>query len=481
MNIASISVRNLNVRKLSSLLTTISVAMGAALVASLWLMIDQTDQRYKSSLKGYDAIIGPKEGSPLALVLSTVMNLGYQPGVVPMSVYNELRTGRLAGRFGTDYAVPQARGDYYGGFPIIGTTDEWFTKFARGRSEDGKTPVLLEMAEGRHWSFGHGDFVAFAESKAAALQAQLDAEAAAIAAGDDPDHDHAHDDGSDHDHSHDDGHAHGPALPVAWRQAVIGSQVARDLGLDVGSKIVPVHGEEAEVAHHHDEAESEIVGILAATGTPIDRSIYVPMGLFLSMDKHDAIRQDTQEIDADNVLISAIVYSAKHPLAAAWLRREFQTREDAQVAWPQIEISQLLQMVGNAADILRIIAWLVVAVASIGVCVALYNTMNERRREIAIMRALGADRFQILTIIVTEALMVSLVGAVLGVVICHGAAWVFADTIAARTSVAVEWTAFSVLELWLILGITALGGLAGMVPALKGSSVEVADNLGPVS
>ena len=109
MNLLSISLRNLRVRALSSILTTISIAIGTALLSALWLLIAETTHRYTVSLAGYKAIVGPKEGSPLSLVLSTVFNLGAEPGVVPMSVYHELHDGALGRRVGIRYAIPQAR------------------------------------------------------------------------------------------------------------------------------------------------------------------------------------------------------------------------------------------------------------------------------------------------------------------------------------------------------------------------------------
>src|SRR5690606_21840649 len=157
-----------------------------------------------------------------------------------------------------------------------------------------------------------------------------------------------------------------------------------------------------------------------------------PISMFLSMEGHEAIRIDTQEVAADSVVMSAIVYDGLHPLSAGWLRREFQTRADAQAAWPSVEIQQFLAVIGDYADILRVVSWLVIAVAAIGICVALYNTMNERRREIAIMRSLGARRGQILSIILLEATLVSFLGAVAGIVLCHLLAWAARDAVAAR-------------------------------------------------
>ena len=469
MRIPSIALRNLRVRGLSSGLTAFSVALGTALIAAIWLLLAQVESRYRSSLAGYDAIVGPKQGSSLQLFLSTVLNLDDAPGVLPLSVYRELRDGKLARRYGVRYAIPQARGDTLGSFPIIGTTDEMFSKFTRGK-DAADNPRHLEFEAGAPWAFGHDDLVAFAE-----LYAQeLNEHGGEL---------HNHDAG----HVETAGHEHVEFPDPSWCKAVIGATVARSLGFEIGSTFVPVHGVDEPGAHSHAEATTAVVGILARTGTPIDRSIFVPIGLQLSLDEHNAIQPargvDPAEVVStpDMIQISAIIVDARHPLAASNLRYDFQTRGDAQVAWPGQEITKLLVLVGDAAGILRVVAWLVILVAAAGVLVALYNTMNERRREIAIMRALGARRVQVFGIIVTEATLVSLVGSVLGVLLAHGAAMAFGPTIQARVNVPIDPGAFSAEELWLILWVTVLGTVAGLVPAIKGSTTEVAEHLGPMS
>jgi putative ABC transport system permease protein len=124
-----------------------------------------------------------------------------------------------------------------------------------------------------------------------------------------------------------------------------------------------------------------------------------------------------------------------------------------------------------------VIAWLVLLVASVSITVAIYNTMNERRREIAIMRSLGARRLQILVVITGEAALLSLFGALLGLCVCHLAAWLLRATVEDMTGVYLDWLQFRWWELWLLLGVTGVGALAGLLPAVKGSMTQVADNL----
>jgi putative ABC transport system permease protein len=450
VNLARISLRNMRVRMLSTCLTVGSIALGAALLAIIWIMVKEAKARYNAatSVVSYSLVVGPKEGSGLELVLNTVFNYGVSQGIVPYSTYKELHDGKMRTRGMVIYAIPQCRGDSWREYPIIGTTDEMFLKFRTGRTAD-KKPIHLKFAEGGPFEFDHGDFEAFV----ARLETRM---ANGGASASEP-------------------------IPPAMRKAVIGSHVARRYSLKVGSKIIPVHGvTDDPTAHEHAEAECEIVGVLQRTGTPLDRSVYIPIGAFLSMDKHDAVRPG-QEQEKNNVGLSAIIVGSARQNAAQRLRWDFQTRTDAQGVVPFYEIIKLLSIIGKSSDVLEVLSYIVLLVTASSVLLGLYNTMNERRREIAIMRALGARRSQILRIILQEALFISLCAGVLGVALCHAALFVGSSYIEAETGISVDWAAFTLKELALVAGVGVLGSLAGILPAVEGSRVPVAENLGPTS
>lgn len=457
MNLFSISLRNLRTRALSTVLTGLSVALGSALLCTIWLMIDAAEHHFRDGQLGYPAIVGPKQGSALEIVLNTAFNRGASPGLVPLSVYEELHDEKLVynGRaLKMRSVVPQARGDNYRGFPIVGTTDELFTKWKRGAAGE------LTFAAGKPWVFGHADLLAFAKQLAAAKE-----------------HDHDHDHGAEADHDHDHDHVE---VPEPQRAAVVGATVARRLDLAVGAKITPTHGLSDEAgAHVHEESVSTVVGVLAETGTAIDESIYIPLSTFLAISDHVGLKADQK--DAGSVGLSAIVVAPADRLGPGYLRDAFQTRLDAQVAFTNAEVTRLLELVGNAADILRVVSYFVLFVAALGILVALYNTMNERRREIAIMRSLGARRFQIERILVQEAVFVAVVGAVAGIVLCHLGLVVFREPIERIAQIRIEPTHFLANEAWLIVGAAVLGAISGLVPAWKGARTQVAENLGPIS
>jgi putative ABC transport system permease protein len=282
-----------------------------------------------------------------------------------------------------------------------------------------------------------------------------------------------------------------PRLRDEWKQCVIGSRVARTLGLGLGDTVVPVHGKLGEFGYHeHPEAACRVVGVLAPTNSPLDTTIFLPLGVHYLIDGHQAgvfvveIPPGKSPLDAKELTVSsgrlgltAVVVDPKDHFGARILRTEFGSRADAQVAWPQDVVPNFLRQVGNAADVLIVIAWLVLLVASVSITAAIYNTMNERRREIAIMRSLGARRGQILAIIVGEAATVSFVGAVLGIAVCHGAAWLLRGTVEDMTGVWLDPASLQAWEAALVGGVTALGAIAGLLPAVKGAMTQVADNL----
>jgi putative ABC transport system permease protein len=462
VRLLSVSLRNVRIRLMSSALTSLAIVVATGLYAAILLMVDQTDQRYRGSIDGYRSVVGPKGSSELELVLNTIFNVGTPRELLRLKVYDDLRDPRKLGRrTQLLYVIPQARGDVFSKyqFAVVGTTDEMWSRFQRGDQS-------LAFAEGGPWRFSHEELMALAGELAAHLSAKRTGETPVPSR---------------------------PKLPPAWREAVIGSRVARQLGMGVGGEVVPSHGKPDEFGfHEHREAACRVVGVLAPTNSPLDSTIFVPLGTYaLLADHEDGVfvvdvppgknPDDARHlpVKAEDLGLTAIIAYPKDHLGAKLLRDELAGRPGAQGAWPQDVIPRFLKQVGSAADAMAVVAWLVLLVAGISISVSIYNTMNERRREIAIMRSLGARRTQIAAIIVGEAALLSFVGAVLGVLACHLTALGLRTLVEDRTGVWLDWTAFAPRELWLIGAVTLLGAVAGLLPAVKGSLTQVADNLTP--
>ncbi len=461
MKLISISLRNLRIRLVATVLTMMSIIVATALYAAILVMAEQTEARYEGSIGGFQAIAGPNGTSELELVLNTIFNVGEASGRIPLEVCEQLRKSR-GSRFRRSqvrYAIPQARGDSISrfNFPVVATIDEMFSKFEWKREP-------LQFAEGGPFEYSWDELVALATGLA------------------------AHENGK---RAGDEVIPERPLLQKKWKQAVVGARVARSLKLKIGDVVVPVHGKLGEYdTHEHPEAACAIVGILEPTNSPIDSTIYLPIGIHLLIDGHaggvfinklgagqSPVKAESMPVDPMRIALTAVICDPLDHMGSQILRKQFGSHEEAQVAWPQDVVPKFLRQIGNAADALAVIAWLVLLVAAVSITVAIYNTMNERRREIAIMRSLGARRFQILAIITGEATLLSFFGAVLGLVACHSAEYFMQPTVEDLTGVYLDWTLFKVWELWLVLGVSGIGAIAGLAPAVKGSMTQVADNL----
>lgn len=460
MKLWSISVRNLRIRAVASGLTALAIVVATGLYAAILMMAEQTEQRYEGSISGYQAVIGPKDASQLELVLNTIFHIGDAPGLIKLQTCDDLRAGRIGGRrTAVRYAIPQARGDSVSSFnfPVIATIDEMFTEFERGGAP-------LEFADGGPFAFSWDDLLAIAKEMAAHESARR------TGAADVPPR---------------------PELTEALRKCVIGARVSKKLGMSLGSVVTPVHGKIGEFgSHEHREAACEVVGILKPTNSPIDSTIFLPLGIHLLIDGHEAgvfvvdllpgkNPDDMAKlpVNAGQIGLTAIVVDPKDHFGARILRTAFSKRADAQVSWPQDVVPKFLREIGNIAEALTIVAWLVLFGAGLSIAAVIYNTMNERRREIAIMRSLGARRAQIFAIIVLEAGLLSFLGAAIGVIVCHLAAYCLGGVVEDRTGVYLDWLQFGAWELLLVVGVTGIGAIAGLIPAVKGSLTQVADNI----
>lgn len=459
MRLLSISLRNLRIRMVATSLTALAILVATGLYAAILLMAEQTKQRYEGSIGGYQAVVGPKDASQMEIVLNTIFHVGDAPALFPLKVCDDLRNSRVGRRAQVHYAIPQARGDSVSrfNFPVVATLDEQFTEFKRGGAP-------LQFAEGGPFAFSYAELRQMATELAAHETARRTGEASVPPR---------------------------PTLKPEWKKCVVGARVAHKLSLQLGDTVTPVHGRMDKFGYHeHPEAACEVVGILQPTNSPIDVTIFLPLGVHLLIDGHEGgvfiveVPRGKNPDDAkhlpvnvDQIALTAVVVDPKDHFGAQFLREEFGTRPEAQVCWPGLEVPKFLRTMGNIADALTVVAWLVLFGAGLSIAAVIYNTMNERRREIAIMRSLGARRAQIFAIIVFEAGLLSLFGALLGVVACHLCALFLGGFVEDMTGVHLQWDQFQVWEIWLVLGVGAIGAVAGMLPAVKGSMTQVADNL----
>ncbi len=420
MNRWALILRNLSGRPLASSLTSSSVALGVMLVCAILLLRAELERRFEPS-RGVGLVVGAP-GSSLQLVLNAIYHLEQSPGLLPFEVFEELDRHPS-----TRLAVPYALGDSFRGFRVVGTTEAAF---------DPRFPLPpAETAKGKFAS--GGPFIVDPR----ALQSALALE---------------------------------PAPPEgARRQAVVGAEVAAALALRPGDKIEPTHG--LDSLHAHAQAALwEITGILKPTGTPLDAVVFINLDSFYRIPEHAAAPKPGQD---GRPGLSAVLLVPRGGMHKALLLGSLRNRPELQVASVEREVRRLMAVVGRVDLLFLWIAALVVVVGLLSVMVAIYNTMNERRGEIAILRALGARRRFVVAVVVGEAAALAASGALAGLLLGHLLVFLVADQVTAAAGFAPDPLRLLPAEPLLLVGVTLCGALAGLAPAWRAYRTDAAANL----
>lgn len=409
--------RSLRQHLLSTVITVVSVGLAAGLTMSVFAIKQQTYAAFTGGPVGFDAVLGAR-GSQLQLVLNTVFHLETSPGNIPWSLYQA-----IAQDPGVSLAIPYAVGDNYQGYRVVGTTEEIFTRF--------------EYQEGRRFTF----------------------------------------EGS------------GRPFGTEAREAVLGSFVAQQTGLRQGDTFRPYHGLTFDEQQQHDETYT-VVGVLAPTNSPSDRVIWIPLEGIYRMSGH-VLRgagrtfrpQEGEAIPEEHREVSAVMLTLADPQAGFFLSQRINGQgRVATLAWPIGRVmAELFERIGWVNRVLALVAYLVLLVAAGSVLASIYNTMNERRREFAILRALGARRTTVFSAILLESTTITVLGTLVGFLVYGAILAVAAAVVRAQTGVVLRVFAWD-SALWLTpLVVVSLGALAGLVPAIKAYRTDVAEHLQPTS
>jgi len=452
MSLFTIAWRSLQQRALSSWLTGLSMALGVALVVIVLVVHGLVSRSFSEAAQGYHLIVG-KKGSSLQLVFNTVFHLSRPIENLPWAYYKEFKTGKFANT--VEVAVPFCLGDSYKDFRVVGTTPDLFEKLSYGAYNDG-TPKRYRCAQGRFFTTDKKDYFT----------------------------------------------------------AVIGSVAARQAGLSVGTKEHPntfavTHGLADDATAHHHHEQFEVVGVLEPTGTPNDRAIFLNIEGFFLISGHakdapeeakpgekespkadaakpvstnekpeDRAHHEHKPLPENQREVTAILLLLKHDAFAQTLYPIINEGDVAQAVFPSSEVTKLMEgMVGTVRWLLLILSGLVVIVAGIGVMVSIYNSMNDRRRDIAIMRSLGAGRTTVMLVVLLESIMLSVLGGLAGVLLAHLAIGAASDVIVGQTGVTVSMFHFDMVELIVIPALVVLASLVGYLPALAAYRTDVAKAL----
>jgi len=298
---------------------------------------------------------------------------------------------------------------------------------------------------------------------------------------------------------------------AAGYQAVIGAQVARETGAGLGQKFVGSHGLSGD-GHDHEETPYEVVGILAPTGTVLDRLIVTPVGSIWAAHgfapppaaaaggaedhdhdgdgqpdhaAHDHAHDDHLEDEGTHAAhasggdleVTALLIKYRSSMAAVRLPNFINKQTELQAAAPAVEMTRLLSLLGVGIDAVRAFAVLLMATSGLSIFVALYSALRQREGDMAMLRVMGARPGAIFGHIVLEGVLLAAAGALLGVVVGHAVVAASAASVPQLRDMGLTAARLEPAELIIVLAAIGMGALAALIPALKVFQVDIAKTL----
>lgn len=259
-------------------------------------------------------------------------------------------------------------------------------------------------------------------------------------------------------------------------EAVVGSAVAAATGIGVGGEFAGAHGL-AEGGGEHFEARFRVTGVLAPTGTVLDRLVLTALdSVWAVHEHHGEAPHDEHEAEPEREVTLALVRYAS-PLAAATLPRAIDRSTALVAASPAYETARLMTVFGAGLDLIRAFALLLVAASGLMLFVALAQALEDRRYDLAILRALGASRRKVAAVLLLESFALTLAGTAAGVALAHGAALCIGLVVPAAAPLAAAAQRW-VPEEWAVVALALGAGiLAALWPAWRAMRLDVAATL----
>lgn len=398
-------------------LIVLSIALSTFLLLGIERIRNDVRENFSQSISGTDLIVGARTG-PVQLLLYSVFRIG--------SATNNMRWSSaqaLAGHKAVAWMVPISLGDSHRGFAVVGTTTGYFEHFRYGDQQP------LQLGQGRRFE--------------------------------------------------------------ALFDTVLGAEVAERLGYKLGDRIVLSHGDGALAGNDHANKPFTVVGVLARTGTPVDRSVHISLQAMeaLHLDWVAGVPLPGLSVTAEQAAqqnltprtVTAVLLGLKGRAAVFAVQRHVASfeAEPLMAILPGVVLDELWTVVGAGERGLQAISALVALVSLGGLVAVILAGLDERRRELAILRAAGAGPRQMLLLLAAEGALVTLCGVVLGA-LAHAAAVALAGSwFEARFGIALHLGMPGSTE-WALMGAVLAGGwLASLVPGWRAYRLSLADGLSP--
>jgi putative ABC transport system permease protein len=400
-------------RALTVGMTILAIALSVALFLGVEKIRTGAKASFADTISGTDLIVGARSGS-VQLLLYSVFRIGNATNNMTWESYQD-----ISDRPEVDWIVPISLGDSHRQFRVMGTTPAFFDRY-KYRSDQS-----LAVRDG--------------------------------------------------------------AIMSDLFDTVIGADVATTLGYDIGDPIVVAHGL-ASFSQHKDQP-FRVSGILEKTGTPVDRTVIVSLEAIeaVHVDWQSGAQVPGQSTPADVIrqmklepqAITAALVGVKSRLQVFGLQRSINeySQEPLLAILPGVALQELWQIVGIAETALIAVSAMVVVTALIGMMATIFSSLNERRREMAIFRAMGARPSVILGLLVLEAVLMAAMGAILGLALLYVGLFIGQPLIDSAFGLLLPINAPTIREVWVLLGVVFASAIVSMVPALRAYRMSLADGM----
>lgn len=402
-------------RRATALLTIAAIAVSVALLLGVQKMRTAARDSFENTVSGVDLIVGARSG-PLNLLLYSVFRVGDATANVSWASYQ-----KIARHPDVEWTIPISLGDSHRGFRVMGTDANYFERYRYGDQS-------LRFASG------------------AAFHDLYD--------------------------------------------AVLGSDVARSLGYKLGDLVVIAHGIGAVSFVEHKDKPFRVAGILAPTGTPVDRTVHVSLQALTAIHidwqsgmqappgaRVSAAEARLRDLTPDS--ITAFMVGMREKVMTFTMQRAINDyrQEPLLAILPGVALSQLWELVGIADTALMIVAAFVVLAGLLGMLTAILTSLNERRREMAILRSAGAGPRHVFLLLVAEAGMLALLGVIAGVGLTYLLLVAGKPLLQQHFGLSLSVTGLSASDVAILTAIVLAALLIGLVPAFRAYRSTLSDGL----
>ena len=416
MLVIRLALQSLFNRRLTTVMTILSIGLSIALFFGVERVRQGARESFRNTISGTDLIVGARTG-PMQLLLYSVFHLGNATNNISYETFEEFTLHPAV-----KWTIPYSLGDSHRGYRVVATNENFYEHYRYRRTK--KVKLATGMAA------------------------------------------------------------------TGMFEVVLGSEVAQKLQYQVGERIVLAHGVSAVALQKHDDKPFSVVGILEKTATPIDRSLYI------TLEGMEAIHADWgdgappvpgEEVAAETLLksgieieqITAFLLKANSPMEVLHLQRALNEYEAEPImgVMPGVALDDLWQSISYAETGLQIVSGFVIIVGLLGMLISIYNSLNERRREMAILRSVGAGPNLIFSLLVSEAFLLTSLGLITGVVMVYLGLFILQPWVETQFGFYLPIRSLSGVEYAYVGCILSFGVVLGVVPAWRAYRNTLVDGL----